>query len=91
MRGLDVWAGLDAESPDRARQPRPKVLAVSYNDQCVQLELDDTPDRQTVAFDTETDVDTLLVIRSTTSTPATPPHPRTWSPSAGSRSLHQSD
>jgi hypothetical protein len=74
VRGLDIWAGLAADSRDRARQPHPRVLAVSYNDQCVRRELEDSPARQRVPFDTETEVDTLLVdvvdVYPSTATPA---------------------
>jgi hypothetical protein len=61
VRGLDVWAGLAEGSESRDRQPRPRVLAVSWDDQCVQLPLEDTPDRQTVEFDTTSEVNALLV------------------------------
>ena len=73
VRGLDVWAGLDAGNESRDRQPRPRVLAVSWDDQCVRLPLDDTPDRQSLEFDTVSEVDALLVkvddVYPSTSTP----------------------
>jgi hypothetical protein len=62
VRGLHVWAGLSADSTDRAGQNLPMVLSIAYgDDQCLQRDLDETPERQTVQFDTEVHVKRLRI------------------------------
>jgi len=61
VRGLDVWAGLDADNSDRARQFLPKRLGVTFGDLCVPLDLKSTPDRQRLPFDTKTEVTSLVI------------------------------
>jgi hypothetical protein len=59
--GLDVWAGLSADNSDRARQFLPKRLGVTFGDLCVPLDLESTPDRQRLDFDTQTKVTSLVI------------------------------
>jgi hypothetical protein len=59
--GLDVWAGLDADNSERARQFLPKVLGVRFEGLCVPLDLESTPDRQRLRFDTKTEVTSLVI------------------------------
>jgi hypothetical protein len=61
VRGLDVWAGLGSTNKDRGYQFLPKRLDVVYDGGCVRLDLEETPDRQRLSFDTETEVSSLLV------------------------------
>ena len=75
VRGLAVWAGLDdASTGQRELQFRPKLLGVAFGDQCVPVELEDTPDRQELEFDTETEVTTLRIsVDDVYPSSATPP------------------
>lgn len=61
VRGLDVWAGLDADDSARARQFLPKRLGVRFGDRCADLGLEPTPDRQRFLFDTGTEVTSLRI------------------------------
>lgn len=75
VRGLAIWAGLDdASTGQRELQFRPKRLGVIFGDRCIPLELEDSPDRQELVLDTETEVRRLrITVDDAYPSSATPP------------------